>query len=294
MVKWINIMWSFSRPHTIIGSVVSIITLYLLATPEMQRFQQLSILWLTLIAGLACNVMIVGINQLVDHELDKINKPYLPLAAGVLRRKTAWLIVLTCLLISIVAGFAASTILGILICIILAIGLAYSLPPIQLKRHHLPAAIAITGVRGILVNVGMFAHFQVSAGEALDWSYEPLWLLTGFVTAFSISIAWFKDLADVEGDKKFQFQTAPVLYSVKTVFITGSSLLILAYLLAVAWAWRAGETHLLAAHVLAMSIFLVMVYRTNTKAKDSVASFYKYFWALFFWEYLCFGAWALL
>ena len=35
-----------------------------------------------LIPALLMNVCIVGLNQLYDVEIDKINKPYLPLASG--------------------------------------------------------------------------------------------------------------------------------------------------------------------------------------------------------------------
>src|SRR5207253_263687 len=36
----------------------------------------------TLVAALAVNVSIVGVNQITDVEIDRINKPYLPIAAG--------------------------------------------------------------------------------------------------------------------------------------------------------------------------------------------------------------------
>ena len=35
-----------------------------------------------LVPALLMNVSIVGLNQLYDVEIDKINKPYLPLASG--------------------------------------------------------------------------------------------------------------------------------------------------------------------------------------------------------------------
>ena len=43
----------------------------------------------TLLAGLCVNVYIVGVNQLEDVEIDRVNKPFLPLAAGDLSRATA-------------------------------------------------------------------------------------------------------------------------------------------------------------------------------------------------------------
>ena len=48
---------------------------------------------LTLLAGAAVNVYIVGLNQCEDVEIDRINKPGLPIAAGRLSLRTAWRIV---------------------------------------------------------------------------------------------------------------------------------------------------------------------------------------------------------
>ena len=47
----------------------------------------------------------------------------------------------------------------ILICLIAAIGAAYSLPPLKFKMHHIAAAIAISLVRGLLVNIGFILYF---------------------------------------------------------------------------------------------------------------------------------------
>ena len=48
---------------------------------------------ITLIVSLLVNVYIVGLNQLYDVEIDKINKPYLPIASGELSKRSGWLLV---------------------------------------------------------------------------------------------------------------------------------------------------------------------------------------------------------
>ena len=59
--------------------------LYLIAVDTLPGWRSAAALcdlvW-TLVAGLAVNVYIVGINQLEDVEIDRVNKPFLPLAAG--------------------------------------------------------------------------------------------------------------------------------------------------------------------------------------------------------------------
>ena len=220
-MKALKTFWQFSRPHTIIGSLCSITALYIIASKGIDLFAYLNVYFLTLIAALACNIFIVGINQIADVEMDKINKPYLPLAAGILSKKNALAIVYAALLICLIISFFASLFYFGLIIIILLIGIAYSLPPLYLKQHHLPAALAITLVRGFLVNVGIFLHFQ----KAINGNYELpgyVWCLAIFIMAFSIAIAWFKDLPDTEGDEKFHVKTLAVLYSKRNALLGGT------------------------------------------------------------------------
>ena len=107
-MKAVKILWQFSRPHTIIGSLCSITALYIIACEGKNLSEHLGLYFLTLFAALACNVFIVGINQIADVEMDKINKPYLPLAAGTLSRKNALNIVYAALVICLILSFFAS------------------------------------------------------------------------------------------------------------------------------------------------------------------------------------------
>ena len=76
------VLWRFSRPHTIIGTALSIVGLYAIAASDRARRPGSADLLATLVAGLAVNIAIVGINQITDVEIDRINKPFLPIAAG--------------------------------------------------------------------------------------------------------------------------------------------------------------------------------------------------------------------
>ncbi|MBL7729324.1 MAG: UbiA family prenyltransferase, partial [Dinghuibacter sp.] len=157
-VNPVLVLWRFSRPHTIIGSVFSITALYILAGKGALSVS--TVYFLTLLSALACNIFIVGLNQWVDVELDKVNKPELPLAAGTLSKPQARIILTVSLLVCLVVSALVSWFLLAMMVVILLIGIAYSVPPVQLKKHHLPAALSITLVRGFIVNLGMFIHFQ--------------------------------------------------------------------------------------------------------------------------------------
>ena len=51
-------------------------------SPEQWGIPALAGVMQALVPALLMNISIVGLNQLYDVEIDKINKPYLPLASG--------------------------------------------------------------------------------------------------------------------------------------------------------------------------------------------------------------------
>ncbi len=294
MIRRLKILWDFSRPHTIIGSLVSICTLYLMSMDKEEISRHLDWLVITLVAGISCNVFIVGLNQLIDKDLDKINKPYLPLASGALTDSRGIIIIITGLIISLVTSWMLSPVLGLLITVINLIGYLYSAPPVQLKRHHLPAALAITAVRGLLVNIGMFLHFKYMQTGQFTEITTPVWILTSFVVAFSVAIAWFKDLPDTTGDQQFKYKTLAVLYNTTVVFRTGSTLIGVAYIYVIIWAVIANEWFLTWVHALAFLLFTGLILQTKTENHTSIVRFYKLFWVFFFAEYLFFGLWTII
>ncbi|MEI7734674.1 MAG: homogentisate phytyltransferase [Ferruginibacter sp.] len=295
-MRVVKILWQFSRPHTIIGSLCSISALYIIASGGKGLLDHFILYGLTLIAALACNVFIVGINQIADVEMDKINKPYLPLAAGTLSRKNAIQIVYTALAICLAISFFTSLFYFGLIVIILLIGIAYSLPPLYLKQHHLPAALAITVVRGLLVNVGIFLHFQKSINGNFDLPGH-VWCLAIFIMAFSIAIAWFKDLPDTEGDEKFHVKTLAVLYSKRNALFGGTILVSAAYIFVIGWSFLfaiQNKTFLLTTHGALFTLFLLNYSFVKLADKNSIKKFYLRFWGFFFAEYILFAWWVLL
>ncbi|HMR87759.1 MAG TPA: homogentisate phytyltransferase [Saprospiraceae bacterium] len=303
MYKRFSVLWKFSRPHTIIGSTISIVVLWLMALEKMTYAAHLPLLFWTLLVGITCNVFIVGLNQIIDIDLDKINKPKLPLADGSLTISNAYKIILASLVISLVVSFLTSVILGWLIIVILLVGIAYSVPPIQLKKHHLPAAIAITSVRGLLVNLGMFLHFYHASGQIyidqiLQSPFElipyQIWMLTSFVVAFSIAIAWFKDLPDTEGDAQFRYNTLAIVYSPKVALYGGGLLVGLAYVMTILWSLSLENVFLAVSHLLALIAFLINFWFVDLRQSKTITRFYMVFWLFFFLEYIFFGMEAMV
>ena len=84
----------------------------------------------------------------------------------------------------------------------LLVGAAYSSPPLRLKRFPTLAALSISGVRAVVVNLVVFLHF--SGGEIV----APVWALTLFVLPFGFAIAVLKDVPDAEGEYRAWFEQA--------------------------------------------------------------------------------------
>jgi len=93
------VLWRFARPHTIVGTTLSVLALYAIAATRFAGgaldSEPLDLLW-TLLAAWCVNVFIVGVNQLEDVEIDRVNKPFLPIAAGDLSLAAGRRIVIVC------------------------------------------------------------------------------------------------------------------------------------------------------------------------------------------------------
>ena len=313
---FIKTLWRFGRPHTLVGTTVSIFSLFLGGLYSsadaysrswsftMNELQSPFVLFLlTWITCLLCNIFITGLNQITDFEIDKINKPNLPLVDGSLSSADAKKIVTIAILGSLSLAFFLSTKLGILISLISFLGWAYSAKPIRFKRYHICAAIAISLVRGPLVNLGI-AMFFIARFKNIhlnNWkdSYNTLveqsvgvWLipLTVFISLFSIGIAWFKDLPDTKGDATHHINTLSVKRGQKFALRLGGLLLALAYFFMIIWGllWSNSMFYF---HVLGLSIFSYLWYRVDLNNPESIKRFYMGYWVLFFAEYLFFIVW---
>jgi homogentisate phytyltransferase/homogentisate geranylgeranyltransferase len=292
-MKSILTLWKFSRPHTVIGSVISIYTLYTIVCGPKQM-EHIGLLIMAIIVGITCNIFIVGINQIADIEIDKINKPKLPIPSGELSLKEANWIVYSSLLISLIFALIISPLLLLIIFLATFIGWAYSMPPIYMKRHHVYSAMAISSVRGVLINVGGFIVFNsiVNQSYALPMNVK---ILAVFIIVFSIVISWFKDLPDIAGDSQFKIKTFAIVYSPRLAWISGTILLSLAYLFCIIVQYQFLGTDsetllrtkiLLYGHLALWILFLTNSLKVQIDKKESIQKFYKRFWLFFFAEYL--------
>ncbi len=288
----------FSRPHTIIGTTLSVLGLYLIALAQSQTdHAHLFELALALLSCLSANIYIVGLNQITDIQIDRINKPHLPLASGAFSTRTAWRIVILSLLISVGTAIGQGRYLMITVLVSLIIGTAYSLPPLRLKQFHFWAAACIFTVRGAVVNVFLFLHFGfiLSASEVVP---PHVWVLTAFIFGLSLVIAWFKDIPDIDGDRHFKIATLSCRLGPDKVFRLGVYVLTACYLslILAGIVGISGVNGLVLAltHLFLLALMWAMSKRVQPQDKTSFASYYQFIWTLFFCEYIFYATACLL
>jgi homogentisate phytyltransferase / homogentisate geranylgeranyltransferase len=304
---WLRAFWKFSRPHTIIGTSLSVMALLAIAlitrSAQLEPIIWRSILGTWLTAWIAClcgNVYIVGLNQVEDIEIDRINKPDLPIASGEFTKRHAQQLVAlmgvgAIALALIPAVLFKNPYLILTVGLSLIIGTAYSLPPIRLKRFPFWASVCILVVRGAIVNLGLYLYFatQLGLGAVVP---AKIWALTVFVFVFSFAIAIFKDIPDLEGDRQFNISTYSLRLGRKKVFSLARWVLTFCYgglILAAPFIPGIQPLFLIVAQGIGILSFWWLSRRVDldpsAAPKDiSYPEFYQFIWKLFFVEYLIF------
>jgi homogentisate phytyltransferase/homogentisate geranylgeranyltransferase len=288
-VPWLYAFWKFSRPHTVIGTSLSVFGLYLIVLASNHQLLLHPIMLIApLIACLCGNVYIVGLNQLEDIEIDRINKPNLPLASGEFSVRQGRLLVILTGIIAIAVAASQSPYLFGMVGLSLAIGTLYSLPPVRLKRFPFWASLCIFTVRGMIVNLGLFLHFN--QGFPIP---AKVWALTIFILVFTFAIAIFKDMPDTEGDRRYNIRTLTLRLGQRPVFNLACAVLTSCYLSIIAIAPflpGVNAPFLIVGHLIALATLWFRSYKIDLQDKVEVTRFYQVIWKLFFLEYLIFPA----
>jgi homogentisate phytyltransferase/homogentisate geranylgeranyltransferase len=294
------VLWRFSRPHTIVGTTLSVLSLYAIAATQFAGGAldaELFDLFWTLLAAWCVNVFIVGINQIEDVEIDRINKPFLPIAADDLSPGAARRIVAVSAIVPLVLAVTQGAAELVAVALGLAIGTAYSVPPLRLKRFPALASLSITFVRSVVVNVGVWLHFShaFGGGSSID---PAVWALIAVTVPFSFAIAILKDMPDIEGDRRYAIATFSVRLGARPVFALGLAALTLAELgmatIGAAVLVEANTAVLAGAHLAAAVVLWLCAARVDLADRASITRFYMRVWLLFFLEYVIVAAAYLL
>jgi len=288
MIRKTLLLYEFARPHTVIATSVQVITMLIIVAGWRPLTPDLIGLWVaTWIVCLSLNLYVVGINQLTDVAIDRINKPWLPIAAGRLSVQAGRWIVVTALIIALIGAWLLSLYLWLTVVTIALIGSLYSLPPFRLKRKPLAAAISIASARGVIANVGLALHYR--HWLEVDLPFTTLVLTAVFFFGFALVIAFYKDLPDDHGDRMYQIETLTTRLGPRRVLHLGRLLLTACYLLPIAvglWSMPAFAAGFLAiSHVIVIIVFWIVSLRVDLQQQQSITNFYMFLWSIFYTEF---------
>jgi homogentisate phytyltransferase/homogentisate geranylgeranyltransferase len=287
----LGVLWRFGRPHTEIGTALAIGGLFTIVVADLPHVDAgvaaFHLFW-TLVAGLSVNIFITGINQITDVEIDRVNKPFLPIAAGELSREAATRIVAASAVLPLVLALTQGVLETAAVVGALLVGVAYSVPPLRLKRFPTLASLCVSGVRSVIVNLGVAAHFTAALGG--EATIPPaVWALTVFVLPFSLAIAILKDVPDAEGDRQHQIFTFTVRHGGDVVKNIGVGILLAAYLgMAIAGPLLLDDVQpvvLAVTHLTAAALLLIAARGVEASDHAGFTTFYFRVWQLFFLEY---------
>ncbi|XP_071911319.1 homogentisate phytyltransferase 1, chloroplastic-like isoform X2 [Coffea arabica] len=258
----LDAFYRFSRPHTVIGTVLSIISVSLLAVEKVSDFSPLFFtgMFEAIAAAFLMNIYIVGLNQLSDIDIDKVNKPYLPLASGEYSVKTGIIIVSSFVIMSFWLGWiVGSWPLFWALFVSFVLGTAYSMnvPWLRWKRFAFVAALCILAVRAVIVQLAFYLHIQ--------------------------------DIPDIVGDKIYGIESFSVRLGQERVFWICISLLQMAYIVAIFVGVTSSQLWskyiMVGGHILLASILWRRAKSVDLESKTQIISFYMFIWKLFYAEY---------
>lgn len=290
-------LYKFTRPHTIRGTILGAISGATRAVLESRApidWRLLPVAALGVVALLCGNAFIVGINQIYDVNIDVINKPFLPIAAGELSIPVAWAFILGSAVsgLAIVKTYFSNLILG-LYSLGLVVGALYSTPGTRLKRFPIAAAATIACVRGFLLNFGVYHATMAALGVPFVWS-PPITFLAVFMTIYAVVIALAKDLPDVAGDVQYGVSTFASRLGVARACQVVAGLMGANYLMAVVVALAAPAGSLRrgvcgVAHAVLGAVLAWRYRQLDPSDAGSVKRFYnRDVWGLFYAEYALF------
>ncbi len=202
----LRLYWTFARPFTLIPPMIGIFSGSLIGYGASHAHFPVLKVGLAVLAAAVLNAASNGLNQVCDLENDRINKPHRPLPTRKMTLDQAWTFTVLAYLAAL-AMVAAVNVETFAIYLAAALAtIAYSAPPIRLKRHPVGSNLIIALIRGELLKVAGWA-----AVATVLQSLEP-WYIGFIYFVFLLGATTTKDFADIEGDRAAGCITLPVRY----------------------------------------------------------------------------------
>jgi 4-hydroxybenzoate polyprenyltransferase len=205
-MKLLKLYWTFARPFTLIPPMIGIFSGSLIGYGATHVHLVPYHIVLAVLAAGVLNAASNGINQICDFENDRVNKPHRPLPSGQMTSRQAWVFVVVTYFVALAMVAAINWQIFAIYVVAALATLAYSVPPVRLKRSTWGSNIIIALIRGGLLKVAGWA-----AVATVLHSVEP-WYIGSIYVVFLLGATTTKDFADIEGDRAAGCITLPVRY----------------------------------------------------------------------------------
>ncbi len=147
-----------------------------------------------------------SINAVYDAEIDKINKPYRPIPSGIVTKDEARTVAWILYPLALFRAALVNRTFGFFVLVIMLITVAYSVPPIRLKKRLWVSNFTIAFTRGLLGFVAAWSIFGDPFSDLTPW------IIGGVMAIFLVGAITSKDFTDMKGDEKYGIRTLPIAY----------------------------------------------------------------------------------
>ncbi|KAJ9538525.1 hypothetical protein OSB04_031258 [Centaurea solstitialis] len=205
--------------------------------------------------GIFMQIYVCGFNQICDIEIDKINKPDLPLAAGELTMNSA----------IIMTSFSA-----------------IMLPLLRWKRFPYTAVLYMINSRALAIPFGYYLHARNAIrGGAFILSRRHIFSIA-MLTVFSVVLILFKDIPDIKGDEMHGIKSLASQIGPESMFWSCIWLLGITYGVAIFVGTTSSSTWskyvTILGHLATMLALWVRSKSVDLKSMASISSMYLFLW----------------
>ncbi|XP_060962814.1 geranylpyrophosphate:olivetolate geranyltransferase, chloroplastic [Cannabis sativa] len=286
--------WKLQRPYAVKGMISVACGLFGRELFNNRHLFSWGLMWkafFALVPILSFNFFAAIMNQIYDVDIDRINKPDLPLVSGEMSIETAWIlsiiVALTGLIVTIKLK-SAPLFVFIYIFGIFA-GIAYSVPPIRWKQYPFTNFLIIISSH---VGLAFTSYSATTSALGLPFVWRPAFsFIIAFMTVMGITIAFAKDISDIEGDAKYGVSTVATKLGARNMTFAVSGVLLLNYLVAISigiiWPRVFKSNIMILSHAI---LAFCLIFQTRELALANYASapsrqFFEFIWLLYYAEY---------
>ncbi|KAF6165459.1 hypothetical protein GIB67_028018 [Kingdonia uniflora] len=289
-------VYRFIRIEPMIGIVMTVLTTSILPIETISELSPAYIIGVlkVLVPMILMQIYNVGINQLYDIDIDKANKPYLPLASGELSIAAGRSITVTCA--TLVCCYCLSIAMGLMsrsppllasILTIFVVGGAYSIDVSSLnlwKNNTYLTSLVVTTMAVFSHQLAIFLHLQKYVLGKPMLLKKSIIFATAFMCICIPGTTFFKDVPDVDGDRANGTMTLSVKWGKENVFKLVLGMLMVAYGGAVVVGTTLprllNRIVVVMGHSIIASILLFHAQKLDLSDNHATESFYLLLWML--------------